>query len=124
MFLESDNSSLNLNGNQIILNEIDTNTIEKLRHDLLRQAEVSNKLETLCLQYRQVRHFFCFFLCYEEFLNEFFFFFFKWVEKLTNDVNDWKTKYIRCESEKKLLVNIRILFKFFFYSFYLLIYLK
>lgn len=31
-----------------------TSTIDKLRHDLFRQAEVSNKLETLCLQYRQV----------------------------------------------------------------------
>jgi len=39
------------------MNAIDSNslsTIEKLRHDLFRQAEVSNKLETLCLQYRQV----------------------------------------------------------------------
>ena len=44
----------NINGNQILINEIDSNTIEKLRTDLLRQAEVSNKLETLCLQYRQV----------------------------------------------------------------------
>jgi len=27
---------------------------EKLKQDLLKQTEMSNKLETLCLQYRQV----------------------------------------------------------------------
>lgn len=31
---------------------------EKLRLDLMRQTELSSKLETLCLQYRQVRVFF------------------------------------------------------------------
>lgn len=53
----SSNSTNSSSNNPNLLNEIDTNntnTIEKLRHDLFRQAEVSNKLETLCLQYRQV----------------------------------------------------------------------
>jgi len=78
----SSNSTNSSSNNPNLMNEIDTNntnTIEKLRHDLFRQAEVSNKLETLCLQYRQ------------------------WVEKLTIDVNEWKAKYARCDSEKKNL---------------------
>ena len=53
----NNNSSSNTSNTNTILNEIEHNnnsTIEKLRHDLFRQAEVSNKLETLCLQYRQV----------------------------------------------------------------------
>ncbi|RMZ99844.1 E3 ubiquitin- ligase, partial [Brachionus plicatilis] len=52
---------------------------EKLRQDLVKQSELSNKLELLCCQYRQ------------------------WVDKLTIDVNEWKAKYLRCESEKKNL---------------------
>ena len=44
--------------------------IEKLKQDFLMQTEVSNKFETICLQYKQL------------------------VEKLTNDVNEWKNGYI------------------------------
>lgn len=32
---------------------------EKLKIDLLKQTEMSNKLETLCLQYRQVSFLYC-----------------------------------------------------------------
>ena len=37
-----------------MLNETDNPTVEKLRNDLIKQVEVSNKLELLCLQCIQV----------------------------------------------------------------------
>ena len=41
---------------------------EKLKQDLIKQTEMSNKLETLCLQYRQVG-FVCFFFSFFLFLD-------------------------------------------------------
>lgn len=82
---KSDNNAIGLNGSGAGLSQTTQSSglidleKEKLKQDLIKQTEMSNKLETLCLQYRQ------------------------WVEKLTIDLNELKTKYIRSESEKKNL---------------------
>lgn len=77
----SGGSSCNNNGILSISNSVPVLDLEKekLIQDLKKQSEMSHKLETLCLQYRQ------------------------WVEKLTMDVNEWKNKYLKSETEKKNL---------------------